>query len=417
MKRFGIIFPILLAVLAVGCSKDVETERKPSENPWVYDENLPVPIQFGEAGFDVKVRSSFNSLEDLENETLGVFALDLEKGWSDGEGNKDEDAICLDDEAVTCRLDESKGGYMLEFAQTHYYPYKSDRNFSFFAYYKGSNTNSPVYAEDSVKVAITGMNWGSQDVVWARSDAQTLYVKKSDEINPETGHSWGYVPAQKGVDATAYYEGYNASYIRYIAKSKPSSSIDHSYLTHLPTLRFEHKTTCIRLIAVLDKTVASDKDAVPVVESVAISGDEIYTGADFTIVHKDESRQGLFDMSSYEKGQVMLRTDSGSPELNITPTASGVELGGGFFFQPISENSPIVLEVAIRNGSTVETVTLNIDEHIAFKAGFYYNYEIRIYRKAGMELAVAEVSPWLDGWADAGMTGGQLGNDGDPSGM
>ena len=52
MKRFSIIIPVALATIVAGCSKDVETEKKPSGDPWIYDESLPVPIQFGASGLD-----------------------------------------------------------------------------------------------------------------------------------------------------------------------------------------------------------------------------------------------------------------------------------------------------------------------------------------------------------------------------
>ena len=411
MKRFSIIIPVALATIVAGCSKDVETEKKPSGDPWIYDESLPVPIQFGASGLDVKVKSAFNDPEDLTGEKLGVLALDMESGWADEYGVKDSDAICLDDEVVTCAFDESKNRYMLDFEQARYYPYKSDRNFSFFAYYKGENPNALVYDAESVKVPVSGEQWGNQDVIWARSDAQTLYVKNSEEINPETGDPWGYIPAEQGVDATAFYNGFNASYVRYIAKPKPKGSIDHSYAKHLPTLNFEHKTTCIRFIARLDDAVVADVDFVPVVESVEISGEEIYTGADFTIVHKDDQLQGTFDMSQYPKGTVLLRNDEGSAELNVVPTNEGAQLGNGYFFQPISKDSPISLTVTINGGNGQEKISLNIDSHAAFKAGYYYTYEIRIYKNVGMEVAVVSVSPWLNGWEDAQENPGQLGGD------
>ena len=152
-------------------------------------------------------------------------------------------------------------------------------------------------------------------------------------------------------------------------------------------------------------------DFVPVVESVEISGEEIYTGADFTIVHKDDQLQGTFDMSQYPKGTVLLRNDEGSAELNVVPTSEGAQLGSGYFFQPISKDSPISLIVTINGGNGKEKISLNIDSHAAFKAGYYYTYEIRIYKNVGMEVAVASVSPWLNGWEDAQENPGQLGGD------
>ena len=416
MKRFSIIFLVMLVALAAGCSKDVETEKKPVVNAWIYDESLRVPIQFGLAEFGVKVKSTFNDLDDLSGQRLGVVAVDPRKGWADAFGAKNESVVCLDDEIVTCEYDDAKGRHMLQFSQPRYYPYQSTHNFSFFAYFKGENESAPVYEADRIRLPIPEGLWGNQDIVYARADADTLYVKYSEEVNPSSGEPWGYVPAVKGEDATAFYTGFNASYIRYSAKDKPSEGPDHAYATHLPTLNFDHPATNIRFVAVLDENNSTGHDVVPTITSVGIKGEEIYTGADFNIVHKDGEKEGVFDMSGYDKGTVMLRNGQGGEDFEFVPTFEGTSLGDGFFFQPISADSPLTLVLTLDNGTRQETVEVDIKSHVAFKAGFFYTYELRIYRSVEMEVAVASVAPWLDGWSDAGVTPDSIGKDESPSG-
>lgn len=415
MKRFSIIFLVMLAVSAAGCSKDVETENKPAADPWVYDETLPVPIQFGVSGFDVKVRSAFNDVYDLVGQRLGVVAVDAGKDWAAEDGAKNGEVICLDDEIVTCAYDDSKQRHMLKFDQPRYYPYQSTYNFSFFAYFKGDNESAPVYEQDRVRLPVPEGIWGNQDLVYARADADTLFVTYSNEINPVTSEPYGYVPAVRGEDATAFYTGYNASYIRYIAKDKPSNGIDHTYATHLPTLEFSHPATNIKFLAVLDASNPTGQDVVPTIKGVGIKGDEIYLGADFNIVHKDGAQEGVFDVSGYEKGQVNLRGDDMSTELAYVPTLEGVQLGDGFFFQPIGANSPLTLVLTLDNGQAEEVIEVPINTHVEFKAGHFYTYELRIYRSAAVEVAVASVAPWVDGWADAGVTPDSVGKDEGPS--
>lgn len=415
MKRFSIIFLVMLAALAASCSKDVETEKKPAVDPWIYDETLPVPIQFGVSSFDVKVKSSFNDVYDLVGQRLGVLAIDADMDWVSEDGEKNNDIICLDDEIVTCSYDESKLRHMLKFDQPRYYPYQSLYNFSFFAYFKGDNDNAPVYEQDRVRLPIPEGVWGNQDLVYARADADTLFVTYSNDINPTTNEPYGYVPAVRGEDATAFYTGYNASYIRYIAKEKPSNGLDHSYQTHLPTLDFYHPSTNIKFLAVLDASNPTEMDVVPTIKAIGIKGEEIYLGADFNIVHKDGAEEGLFDVSGYEKGQVNLRGEDGSIELSYVPSLEGTQLGDGFFFQPISANSPLTLVLTLDNGQTEETIEVPINTHVEFKAGHFYTYELRIYRSASLEVAVASVSPWLDGWADAGVTPDSIGGDDNPA--
>jgi len=51
---------------------------------------------------------------------------------------------------------------------------------------------------------------------------------------------------------------------------------------------------------------------------------------------------------------------------------------------------------------------------VEFKAGFYYTYEIRIYKSIGFDIAVASVSPWQNGWEDAGSESDELGGQDSP---
>ena len=392
MKKFSIIFLFALVAVAAGCSKDIETGNNPSEQTpsWIYDESLPVPIQFGASGMDIKTKSSFNSLADMSGERLGIVAVDIQKEWADDGGVKNPDVFCLDDETVTCEYNEARSRHMIEFAQPRYYPYMSLHNFSFFSYYRGQNPNALVYDSESVSLPLTGKYWGCQDIVWSRADADTLFVKKS-------AVSGEYEPALRDDDATGYYNGYNASYVRYIAKNNVDQErgIDHTYNTNLPTLTFEHVTTNIRFVAVLDPTIATDFDMIPVITQVRLSGEEVYTGADLTIVHKEAQKSGTIDVTGYEKGVLTLHDGDGNTALNIIPDADGETLLDGFFIQPVSEDSPLTLEVDLQfgNGYTT-TVKADIKKHIKYEAGFFYTYEVKLYRAVGIEIAVSELRQW-----------------------
>ena len=412
MKKFSIIFLFALAVLTAGCAKDIETGNKPLEQTpsWIYDESLPVPIQFGASGMDIKTKSSFNSLADMSGEKLGIVAVDIQEEWADDGGVKNSDVFCLDDEIVTCEYNEAKNRHMIEFAEPRYYPYMSQHNFSFFTYYRGQNPNALVYKSESVNLPLTGIYWGCQDIVWSRADADTLFVKKS-------ATSGEYVPALRGEDATGYYNGYNASYVRYIAKNNVDQErgIDHTYNTNLPTLTFEHVTTNIRFVAVLDPTIATDFDMIPTITQVRLSGDEVYAGADLTIVHKNAQKAGTIDVTGYNKGVLALHNGDGNTTLNIVPDTDGEALLDGFFIQPISEDSPLNLEVdlSFANGYKT-TVKAEIKKHIKYEAGFFYTYEVKLYRAVGIEIAVSELIEWKNGF-EADKSDDILGTDDTPN--
>jgi hypothetical protein len=257
---------------------------------------------------------------------------------------------------------------------------------------------------------LTGKYWGCQDIVWSRADADTLFVKKS-------AVSGEYEPALRDDDATGYYNGYNASYVRYIAKNNVDKQrgIDHTYNTNLPTLTFEHVTTNIRFVAVLDPTVATSFDMVPTIKQVRLSGDDIYTGANLNIVHKDALKTGIIDVSDYSKGTLTLHKGDGNTELDIVPDAVGKALLDGFFIQPISANSKLHLEIDLEFANGYKTtVEADIEEHIKYEAGYYYTYEVKLYRAVGIEIAVSELIEWKNGF-EADRSDDVLGTDDTPN--
>jgi hypothetical protein len=200
-----------LAIVLAGCSKNnVETEKPaaPLENAWMYDESLPVPIQFG-MSTGVGIQSTKTMIEnwsDLEHR-LGIFALNMDGGDGLNRGSYD---VYLDNEPADCIYDAVREKDMIKFDENKYYPYSSDRNLSFFGYYPYFNGNTPEYYADSIRVQIPSSEWGKHDIMCSSSYADTMFVKKDAEL--------GWVPAERE-EATAYYNGYNASYMRYLNKN------------------------------------------------------------------------------------------------------------------------------------------------------------------------------------------------------
>lgn len=381
MKRFSIIFLFALAAFVAGCSKDIETGKNPiNQRPsWIDDETQLVPIQFGTSGMGVKTRSRFENLGDMYGKTLGVVGVDVKHDLTSTDTSE---VFCLNDERVTCEYDTVKRRPMIKFKENRYYPYRSDYNYSFFSYYRGENPAALSYDSLSIKLPFTGKYWGCQDIVWARTDADTMFVKKS---------AGEYVPASRE-EAVGYYNGYNASYMRFLAKNG-------LYDENLPTLSFEHATTNIRFVAVLDSTEVTSFDMVPVITEVRLSGDEVYTGADLIVAHKDGLLAGTFDVDAHSTGTLILHKGDGATALSIIPDADGEMLYDGFFLQPQSENSKLHLELDLEfsNGYTT-TVMTDINNHVGFEAGYYYTYEVKLYRTVGIEIAIKELKEWQNGF-------------------
>lgn len=381
MKRFSIIFLFALAAFVAGCSKDIETGKNPiNQRPsWIDDETQLVPIQFGTSGMGVKTRSRFENLGAMYGKTLGVIGVDVKQDLTSTDSSE---VFCLKDERVTCEYDSVKTKTMIKFKENRYYPYRSDYNYSFFSYYRGENTEALSYDSLSIKLPFTGKHWGCQDIVWARADADTMFVKKP---------AGEYVPASRE-EAVGYYNGYNASYMRFLAKNG-------LYNTKLPTLSFQHATTNIRFVAVLDSTVVTSFDMVPEITQVRLSGDEVYSGAALNVVHKNAVLAGTFDVSNYKKDTIILHKGDGATALNITPDKKGKELLDGFFLQPQSENSKLHLELDLefKNGYTT-TVMTDIDKHVRFEAGYFYTYQVKLYMTLGIEIAVDKLKDWQNGF-------------------
>ena len=157
------------------CSKNAAPEQPsvPLENAWMYDETLPVPIQFGMSsgvGIQTTKTTMIKEWDDLEY-PLGIFALDLE-GTLDNESG-----LYLKNERAEAVEDVERGKYLIKFGENKYYPYSSERNFSFFGYYPRLGTN-PVYYRDSIRIPIPADQWGKHDILCASSFAERQYVKK-----------------------------------------------------------------------------------------------------------------------------------------------------------------------------------------------------------------------------------------------
>ena len=114
------IFFGALAIVMAGCSKNAAPEQSsaPLENAWMYDESLPVPIQFGmSSGVGLQTKTTMiEDWSDLEH-PLGIFALDLEGSMLN------ESGVYLKNETAEVYEDLERGKYLIKFNESKYYPY------------------------------------------------------------------------------------------------------------------------------------------------------------------------------------------------------------------------------------------------------------------------------------------------------
>ena len=396
MKRIGMIFFGTLAILMASCSKNAAPEQPsvPLENAWMYDESLPVPIQFGMSsgvGIQTTKTTMIKEWDDLEY-PLGIFALDLE-GTLDNESG-----LYLKNERAEAVEDVERGKYLIKFDENKYYPYSSERNFSFFGYYPRLGTN-PVYYRDSIRIPIPADQWGKHDILCASSFAERQYVKK----DAATGN---YVPAIFGQDATAYYDGFNAAYIRHLNRN-------NLYEQKMPNLSFKHKTTCFEFDAYLTGVSAdqvTSSDQIPVIQSIEIKGPAIYESAYLTIAKKD-----LLDADKADWSGTLHVGGKSNASLKLGGKNAGnmnVTVGGDpknplkyvlpydrFFLQPMATEGKLTIVVTLLNPYNKKVEVFEADfptlpvEILSFEEGKYYPFTITINYFTGIEIS-ANIEPW-----------------------
>lgn len=394
------------------CSKNVEPEQPsiPLENAWMYDETLPVPIQFGmSTGVGLQsTKTMINTWDDLDYR-LGIFALNLDGKDGLTKGSYD---VYLDNEPATCVFDENRGKDMIKFNENKYYPYQSDRNLSFFGYYPYLG-NTPEYSADSIRIEIPATEWGKHDVLCASAFADRQYVKKDAEL--------GYfVPVAQEL-ASHYYDGYNATYMRFLNRNG-------LYEEKMPNLVFKHKTTCFVFDAYLTN-VPTDKvtdfDQIPVIQAIEITGAAIYEKAYLQVAKKDiedkTNWSGKLTVAGNCNGTLKLGGKNAG-DLNATPDPQTLKYNlpdNQFFLQPMDASEALTIKVTLENPynnkrEVFEAKFPAIPEEVKrFEEGKYYPFNITINYFTGVEIS-ASIDPWQYGWSE-GTENDNIGEDA-PSG-
>lgn len=289
MKKYSLIAIIVLAALVVAACNRNRNKLSPEadENAWMYDETLPVPIQFGSSGSPFTVESkglAITSLTDLE---FNILAMDFSKaiGKASGynvatldEGANNGTSILLpgvDATIVHKTPSPLPEGDYVQFkkngnAITRYYPMnapatEADRSYYSFVAYKvpqgasllvgddasasadrmataidresGAATNQAVYAYFKTLPSRTNAAVDRNvDVLWGRADADT-----DDSAS-------GIQPFDGGVSYGNIY-GFNARYMRVTQSQDPTNFNNGDYL---PQIKLEHRLSAIQIIVKAD---------------------------------------------------------------------------------------------------------------------------------------------------------------------
>lgn len=385
MKISKLIFLVSSFLLFLACSKHVEPVG-PQEDAWINDESLRVPIRFGASTFTQVTKTMVNEWTDMD-EKIGVFALNL--GGAEGllSGSYD---IYLDNEPASCVSNPEGGKDMIEFEENKYYPYASDRNLSFVSYYPYFESNAPEYYADSIVVPVPKAEWGKHDIMYASAFAERMYVKYDGS---------SYVPAEKDVDATNYYDGFNATYMRYLYRNG-------LYDSKMPHLHYSHKTTCLMFEAFLKEDSMSGV-AAPIIQSIEITGAEIYDEARLVVAKTDADAEWTGELLVGGMPNSTLKLGGQNAEdLDAYPDSEGKYAlpDYQFFLQPMSTSSDLSVTITLENPVNGERMQLTaaipkVTDIEEFKPGHYYPFKITVNHFTGIEIS-ASVEPWRPGWSD-----------------
>lgn len=377
MKK-SLILCAVAALVAAGCAKNAVPERSVQEfpdAPWVNDQSLPVPIEFGDTPLAGMTKAAIVE-DNFTGVEFGVFAIDT---VSKAELFLTRDVVARSGgNGVRASFIDNNGSPI-----TRYYRFPQqdpDHTYTFYAFHTtdekltpSNNAHSMNAGNDyTIDVAID-----STDILWAKAVA-TPFVYHGESVSGLTGGDT--------------VNGFNARYARAVRKENKGDEF-------LPNLRFEHLTSAIHI-----KALAVDEDAadsfisgngVELVQLTSLQLNNVYTNAILNVL------DGTLEPSGTRSS--ILHNDK-----TVCPTAAGVEYEGGFFILPTDANLTVTYTVNVATsltGNTPEyeeitgTSTVRLPANGSFEKG--KSYLLKLWFRSLEQIGIiAEVQEWVDGGED-----------------
>ena len=381
----------MLTALAVGCSKSFPTV---DENAWIYDESLPVPIQFGSLSSEVATKAAIEHFPGgIYEHPFGVFAWDEDS--SDGMQVSAESIFSAGYKRAV--ISTTSGTSTIRFQEqgaevnSAYYPMSSKYSYSFYAYHIGTEQIAGSYTDDSY---VLNLNFSEpfKDVLWGKcADSDLPYGEGEGKI-PHLYYKEG--------DTTPLV-GFNAKFSR--AAGKQTVVTKDKYF---PVINFEHICTAFRFYAKADEMSQSEyyrlSDQLKIT-SVSISN--VPSAAELTVASKDPANEGKFVPSS-ELCDVTMNFNPGiSPKgyANPYPAEKGNVMknagtGDDRFFLPPGDYSNSNVTIGFTVDGRSETLDFPLvfeDGTTEFKAGKCYSFVV-VFKTIEEIFLRATVSDWDD---------------------
>ena len=362
MKRIALYF-LAAAALLVGCNeKNIDTPSVDTEDAWMYDETLPVPIRFS-ADNGSLTKGAINSVTDMVGKTFGFYAINSGIDPEGGAWSIKTDIQMPQGAMATCE-EIGDGKVRFNFVEGPYYYGQTDWTpYTFYGYYAHiDDINAPDYSEDQTENLTSDyiyvlLNIGHTDILWGKAA-------------PEAP---GSVTTSKG--SIAY--GFNAPYLRNGGKQ--------------PFMTFKHVTACVEITAQVEASqqVGADPINMTVAEFMAL---DVPVQDALFIAHKDEAKEGCFaGQARVVKDTLFMSGIDTEKLLSNTPEA----LGDPLFLAPTA--GPVNTELKYMvNGKEFKT-KIELNPQGGFVAGYRYKYNLKI---AAPEQIIIEatVEEYKDAW-------------------
>lgn len=392
----------MLTALAVGCSKESPTIN---ENAWIYDESLPVPIQFGSLSSEVATKAAVSNLGELTGKPIVVFA------WGEGSDDSMEtSAKSIFPQKGYMRAEVSgseQAGYKLEFkeagaqSRTVYYPMSSKYNYSFYAYSIGSINNETVGA-DSFSVNV-GFSNPFTDILWGKcSDFDVPYVNTQNQNIPDADRILPRLEYNNNV-----IKGFNSRFSRVAAREEAKEGGVAKEL-YYPSIEFQHVCTAISIYAKADNSdgLMTEIKVNELNEHLKIKSVEITnvpTSAKLVVASRD-GNEGVLDTSGAQTGSVSMSVDGGY-SMAIEGSLLTKSNGDGEFFLPPGDygNSKAILHCTLDNNPFDLPFDLKYDvqnadvttESTVFEAGKRYSFVVLFKTLEKIEIMLS-LKDWVE---------------------
>ncbi len=373
MKAKYLILALASLFLIAGCSKSKTEAPVQDDEEWIYDETLPVPVNFSMPQLGISSKATAETIEDLSGKEIGVFGIktdlfqdltinnnptsgptaaghpltaDLSSNASFIENLYNRRSVVGngEDDAVTFRDDSNTGDL------TVYYPINSDDTYSFYAYYPYNSTVTRSQEALTVSYLL-----GYTDILWSDDHAQSLQNNVTN--------------------------GFNAEYIRTI-KQRNLYGQDKYHAN----FNFKHLTTGLTFTA---KTEEADNP-------VKITGLRIMgtpASAILCIAAQDANEtydSGVLVPGSEGNIAVQKGPADSSPELDIQPTTTGNPIGTLLLYPEESYSVEITLDL---NGTTITDI-YPLSRNGGFVAGTMYTVTINVASPERVEIISVDVAQW-----------------------